>query len=179
MLSAPVIITPPAQAPLSLADAKLFLRRDDASLDRTLQLMVDASLGELQSATGVRLIDQAVEVQADCFADLGALNIGPVTQVQEIRYTDLAGAEAVMSIDAYQLVGAGLDRRVVAATGAVLPAMRPGRGAITARLAVGYGAAPADVPQELRWALLALVRGKFDDSSVNIEPLIVNHRIYA
>lgn len=179
MLYAAVQVTAPAVPLVTLSEAKDFLRRDDASLDGPLQIMVDASIGELEATTGLRLINQTVKVRADCFGDFVALNVGPVTTVTEIRYLDQAGTEQLLDAGLYQLIGAGLERGILPAIGATLPAMRTGRGSLCATLSVGYGATAAAVPQQLRWAALALIRGRFDDRPVDLESLIVNHRLYA
>lgn len=177
MLSAPVLITPPAIAPLTLDEVKDFLRRDDTSLDGPLQIMIDASIGELETTTSLRLIEQTVDVRADAFADLAALNVGPISAVTELRYRDPSGVEQMVDPASYYLAGTELERGIERVPGFTLPRSQARRGAITARLAVGYGT-DLDVPQQLRWALFALIRGKFEDRTVDIEPLIVNHRIY-
>ncbi len=175
MLSAAVLVSPaPIPEPITVADAKRFLRIDTDSLDGDVAMLVGAARGDIEDATGLRLIEQLVEIGADEMADLAHLPIGPVSEVVQMRYRDASGTEQLLDPAAYVLTGAGLECGIAAR--ASLPLML--RGSIVARLKVGFGDA-TKIPATLRWAILALVRGKFEDRAVDIEPLIVNLRVGA
>lgn len=177
MLGEAVTVVAPASEPLTIEDAKRFLRIDTDSLDQDVAMLIGAARGDIEDITGQRLVEQTVEIGADSFADLAHLTVGPVQNVVEIRYVDLAGGRHILPTASYDLVGAGLERGIVPAIGAALPPMRSGRGAIVARLLVGYGAQDP-LPTKLRWALLAVVRGKFEEKPVDLGPMLVNARIY-
>lgn len=177
MLSAAITVIPPTAEPIAREDAKRFLRIDGDSLDGDVDMLIGAARADIEDITGQRLVEQTVGVLADAFIDFAHLEVGPVIRVAQIRYFDQAGASQVLPPALYELTGAGLDRGIFAAIGAVLPAMRTGRGAIVAQLVVGYGGAGAPLPQNLRWAMLAAVRGKFEDKPVDLAPLLVNARI--
>jgi len=173
VLGSPVTITAPAVEALELDAAKRFLRLDGSSLDEDVRMLVAAARGDVENRTGLRLINQVVEVLADNFDDLAALNVGPVQSIAEIRFVPTDGAEQAMNAATYRLTGAGLERGIVSIGGT----LRTGQGFYRARLNVGFGDAPSDIPPELRWAMLALVSGKFNDKPIDIEPHIVNQRI--
>lgn len=177
MLSAAITVSAPAAEPIEREDAKRFLRIDGNSLDGDVDMLIGAARGDIEDITGLRLVEQAVEVRADAFSDFAHLEVGPVVRVVEIRYIDPQGAPQVLAPALYELTGAGLDRGIFVAIGATLPAMRTSRGAIVARLLVGYGGAGDALPQNLRWAMLAAIRGKFEDKAVDLAPLLVNARI--
>jgi uncharacterized phiE125 gp8 family phage protein len=173
MLSAPVIVTPPAELAMTGAEARLFLRVDGNALDAEIDLIVGAAIEDIEATTGTRLIQQTVQVRADTFADLEHLHIGPVSAIAAMSYRDAAGVKQDIDPDALELTGADLDRGIEP-----IGAWPSGKASkISVDLVVGYGETGADVPTQLRWAILALIRGKFEDRFVDIEPLIVNRRI--
>ncbi|KTT72623.1 head-tail connector protein [Sphingomonas endophytica] len=179
MLSEAVTVAAAVAEPIARADVKRFLRIDGDSLDLDVDMLIAAARSDVEQATGLRLVEQTVEIQADTFGDLDFLPIGPVQSIAEIRYRDLSGAWATLSPASYDLVGAGLERGIAPARGVVLPPTLAGRGVITARLVVGYGGVVGPMPVSLRWAMLALARGKFEDRAVDIFPLISGTRIGA
>jgi uncharacterized phiE125 gp8 family phage protein len=174
MLSAPVIVTPPAVQAMTVAEARLFLRVDGAALDTELALIVAAAIDDVEATTGTRLIEQTVRIRADKFEDLDHLQIGPVSAIAAMSYRDANGVRRDINPDELELTGADLERGI-APIGA-WPGGDVSR--ISADLVVGYGETAAEVPAQLRWAVLALIRGKFEDRAVDIEPLIVNRRIF-
>jgi uncharacterized phiE125 gp8 family phage protein len=175
MLSAPTIVTPPAAEPLEIEDAFLFLRLDDAgSLDPEIALIVASAVADIEATTSTRLIEQTVRLHADSFNDLDHLQIGPVQRVEALTYVDELGETVVLPPGAFELTGADLERGIAPIGAWPTGAARK----ITVDLVVGYAQSSEDVPAQLRWALLALIRGKFEGKPVDIEPLVVNRRIY-
>lgn len=177
MLSAPTVITAPEEEPVTLAEGKLLLRLDAASFDDDVRRRIAAARADVEQATGTRLITQTVEILADSFADLAHLQVGPVQSIAAITYQDAAGLTHTLDPTNYELFGAGLERGIRLKVGGRWPGIRAVEGAIAVRLVVGYGAA-ADVPPNVRIALLALVQGGFEGVPVSIDTLIVNDRIW-
>lgn len=177
MLSEPTVATPPAVGWISREDAKQFLRIDGDSLSAEVDLLIGAALAELEQATGQRLIDQEVLVFADTFADLDHLHVGPVKEISAISYQDPVGSTRTLDPAVYELFGAGIDRGIRLAIGAAWPRTRAARGAISVTLKVGYGPSAAKIPQQLRYALFSLLRGKFTNKPVSIDAQIANERI--
>jgi uncharacterized phiE125 gp8 family phage protein len=175
VLSASVTIGTIDVEPIELDAAKRFLRIDGTTQDDDVRLLISAARRDLEQTTGQRLIEQTVRFHADSFADLAHLPIGPVTAIVDISYRH--GAEATsVDLDTVYLTGLGLERGIDVVPGHALSLRN--RGPIVVDLRVGYGPAASSVPANLRHALLAMIRGKFDDRAVEIEPLIVNDRIY-
>lgn len=175
MLSPAVTISDPAHEPIELEAAKRFLRIDGNAQDEDVLLLVSAARRDLEQTTGQRLIEQTVRFHADRFSDLDRLSVGPVLSIVEISYG--AGAEKTsLDLASVTLTGLGLERGIRPVPGYAWPARV--RGPIVVDLKVGYGPTEASVPDNLRHAIFALIRGKFDDRVVDIAPLIVNDRIY-
>lgn len=160
--------------PIELDAVKRFLRIDGDAQDDDVRLLIAAARRDLEQITGQRLIEQTVCLHADGFADLDHLPVGPVTAIVAISYPTDDGSAAI-PLDGVVLTGLGLDRGIDVLPGYAWPAVT--RGPIVVDLTVGYGATGASVPATLRHALFALCRGKFDDRSVDIAPLIVNERL--
>lgn len=177
MLSSPIIVTPPMIEPISLAAAKSFLKVDGDASDADIAMMLAAARGDLEDATGQRLITQTVKVLADRFAALDHLTVGPIQSVTGITYQDPAGNVQTLPADEYELFGGGIDVGIRPRAGTTWPSVRTVAGAISVTLTVGYGDTGAAVKQNLLWAVYALLRGKFDNVPVSIEQLIVNERI--
>jgi uncharacterized phiE125 gp8 family phage protein len=175
VLSAAITVGAVDVEPIELDAAKRFLRIDGTTQDDDVRLLISAARRDLEQTTGQRLIEQTVRLHADSFADLAHLPIGPVTAIVDISCPN--GAETTsVDLDTVYLTGLGLERGIDIVPGYRWPSR--GRARIVVDLKVGYGPTGAAVPANLRHALLAMIRGKFDDRAVDIEPLIVNDRIY-
>lgn len=176
MHSAPITLVAPAAEPITLDQARDYLRADGTALDEEIGMLLAAARTEVEQATGQRLMEQTVRVLADSFADLDHFDVGPVNQVLAIRYQDRAGAEQLLDAGTFELFGAGLDRAVRPVSGASWPRVRNASQVIKLDLAVGYPDA-ASVPQNLRFAIFAVLRARFEGRDPAIEALIINERI--
>lgn len=179
MLRAPATITAPAAEPVAIETAREFVGAEGTALDGRLDAAIGMARASLEKMTGLRLIDQVVEVTADRFEDLAAVNVAPVQAVVSITYLDPVGEEHTLDEDAYELIGAEIDWAILPVAGRRWPAVH-GRGrAVRARLAVGFGTTGAAVPRDLGWALLTLIRSGVDDEVADVSSLIANWRLYA
>lgn len=176
MFSAPTLLVAPAAEPITLDQARDYLRADGNALDEEIGMLLVAARTEVEQATGQRLVAQTVQVLADSFADLAHIDVGPVNQVLAIRYQDRAGAEQLLDPTAYELFGAGIDRGVRPVAGTVWPQPRDADQVIAVDLAIGYPDV-ASVPQKLRFAVFAVLRARFEGRDPSIDALIVNERI--
>lgn len=176
MLSAPITVEPPTVDVMELAALKLFLRIDGDELDGEVQDYLNAVVADVERMTSTRLADQVVELQADRFADLDHLTIGQVNEVAQVRYQNSAGAETILSADAYELFGAGLEKGIRPSFGHSWPATRSGSGVIAVQLAVGYG---ENLPPSIALALKQAVRSRFDGTAFDLSAATVNDRIWA
>jgi uncharacterized phiE125 gp8 family phage protein len=176
MWQSPVIITAPAAEPISLAQAKQYLRleEDEIGFDAELAQQIAGARGRIESATNTRLITQTVDLRASGFADLERLPIGPIASIAEISYRDQSGAPQTRGPEDVELDGTGLEMAVRSLSG---PWPRAS-GLITVRAIVGYGADGASVPAAVKIALLQQVRELFDGTPADLDTWIVNDRIW-
>jgi uncharacterized phiE125 gp8 family phage protein len=176
MWQAPLIITAPAAEPISLAQAKQYLRleEEETGFDAELAMQIAGARGRIESATNTRLVTQTVDICASEFAALERLPIGPVTAIVAITYRDQAGVERSLGPDDIELDGAGLEMGMRPITG-TWPVAAAG---VTVRAIVGYSVDGTAVPPSIRIALLQQIRELFDGTPADLDTWIVNDRIW-
>lgn len=151
-------LVPPAEEPVSRAEAKAELRVEHALDDARIDRLLAAARAAIEAAADRRWVTQTVEVTLPGFPAGGdpiELPVGPVQAVSAVAYraadgtlTTLAGAEG----------WAGHEPALVAPPTTGWPATQAGRlQAVTVTAVVGYGAA-ADVPAHARHAILLAVK---------------------
>jgi uncharacterized phiE125 gp8 family phage protein len=156
------LITPPANTPVTLAEARAWLRVDGSEEDVLITALIEAATRRVEFECGLALITQRWRYLRDCWPRSGwlALPIHPVQAVESLRVLTEDGLTPVPA-EAYEAHLAGRPARILAREG--FP--RPGRGidVVQVELRAGFGDAPADVPAELRQAILLLVAHWFEN----------------
>lgn len=162
-----ILLTPPAAEPLTLAQAKDFLRvQHDADDDLISALIAGARL-HVEAQTRRVLITQAWRLTRDMWPASGRLPVLPVP----LRAVIAAGVwQADGTLQAIEFDALAVD---AASTPAVLAFERgampaPGRLAagIEIDIEAGYGDAAEDVPEPLRQAIRLLVAHWYENRSV-------------
>lgn len=178
MWSKPVTIGAPAVEPILLNQAKQFLRldEDEDGFDVELGVHIAGARGKIEALTCTRMIQQTVEIQADGFADLALLPIGPVTSILDVSYVDRDGVVQSIDTDALDLVGSGLEMGIQLRSGK-WPSL-PRRSRVNVRLVVGYGPDGSAMPESVRVGMLLQIRALFDGGDVDLEYWLVDDRIW-
>ena len=102
----PVLITPPAIQPVTLAEAKLHLRVDHNDEDALIQSLIRAATEHLDGWTGILgrcLVEQVWRQDHDRFAREMSIPLGPVIAVQSITWRDPAGQLNTVPSGSYDL----------------------------------------------------------------------------
>jgi len=153
-----VMRTAPACEPISVAEAKAYLRIDGSSEDILISSLILTSRLHIEAALGLALITQGWRLVLDRWPRSGAvqLPLRPLQEVAEVRVFDADGTASVVDTHSYVVDTAGAPPRLIA-TMAGWP--KPGRAAngIEIDLTAGYGTEPSEVPEPIRQALLLLV----------------------
>lgn len=158
----PLALTPPALEPVSLAEAKLFLRLDQAEEDDLLGTLITAARLMIEAASGRMLIEQGWRIVIDRWPERGEIRLplSPVSAIVAARVYDALGVAQAVASGALELDMVA-DPPVIRVRGDV-PEIGRMRGAIEIDIVAGYGAAASAVPALLRQAVLRLAARWFE-----------------
>jgi uncharacterized phiE125 gp8 family phage protein len=151
------LTAPPADEPLTLADAKHHLRIDTAADDTFITSLITTSRLHIEAALGLALITQGWRLTLDRWPGaVTELPLRPLQAVQSITLHDVAGGEMVVDANAYLVDAATAHPRIIAIGGAM---PQPGRThlGIAIDFTAGFGDNREDVPHAIRQALAMLV----------------------
>lgn len=165
----PVLVTAPAEDPVTLEEVKAHLRvieRDENGValpnedDELITALIKAAVTHLDGWTGVLgrcLVDQTWRQDYDAFTQCMRLPLGPVQSIVSVKWRNAEGQIATVAADDYTLeTSAGGQSRVWFRSSYSRPSSLYDRAAVSVEFVAGYGA-PADVPQALKHAMLMLV----------------------
>lgn len=159
----PILLTGPAEEPISLADAKSYLRIEAADEDGLVTALISAARLTVEAGAGQILVNQSWRLVLDAWPSDGCLRapISPLLAVTAVRVRDQAGAATVLSPSTYVVDVASRPGRVLF-PGAP-PA--PGRpiGGIEVDITAGLSATAAGLPESLRLATRRLVAFWFEN----------------
>jgi len=153
------VISPAAEAPLSLDSVKAFLRVGDTTEDSFISGLLQSARERLEQVAGLALVTQTVRVTwsdwPPSIQGRGArLPISPARQLLSVTVTDADGTVALYDARFQLLCG-----RICLRPWSMLPLVPIG-GRIEIDLEVGFGAA-TDLPEDLREALLHLIAAMY------------------
>lgn len=150
------LLSAPVAEPLSVADAKAFLRVEHNDDDAVISALISAARNHVEALTRLGLMTQTWRIVRDDWPQDGRIRprLGPLRSVAAARvYRE---ANVASSVDAGHFI-VDAASGTIAAPGWSLPI--PGRAAagIELDVVIGFGAAASDVPQVLLQAIRALV----------------------
>lgn len=156
------LTVPPAGEPITLAEAKAHLRIDEATEDIYVQALIVSARVRVEVETRRALITQTWTETLDCWPAEGVipLQIAPVQAITAITVRNADGAMQAIDSALYALDGANLPPRLVLRAGVPTPASIPAGIAIT--FTAGYGDDAADVPADIRHAMLLLIASWYE-----------------
>lgn len=158
------IVTPPASEPISLAEAKLFLRVDHNAEDSLIATLIGAAREAVEAGCGRALITRRVRESLDIWrrdAVGGAvLGTGPVGDVIAVRLLADNGSQSVIDPERYRLEGHRDRPRLVFPPG--MPATLRSAGGIEIEYDAGYADDAADLPVALRVATMQIVTALYE-----------------
>lgn len=157
------LLAGPAEEPVSLVETKAFLRLDGDAEDGLVQTLIAAARLHLEATTGRALVRQSWRLVLDAWPADGAVKVPvvPVIEVAAVRVFDEQDDDHAVPLDALQF-----EPGRVLLPDTALPVLRQ-RLAVEIDYDAGYGDA-ADVPDDLKRALLALVAHWFEQRDVAV-----------
>lgn len=157
-----LLLTAPAIEPLSLDEARAFLRVEHNDDDEVIAALVAGSRMHVEAQTRRALITQSWRLSADAWPQDGRLPVvpGPLQRLTAARVYDFEGLPHDVDVQAFVPDKAA---SLLAFTPWAVPA--PGRIAagIELDVTVGYGDSAVDVPEALRQAIRLLVGHWYDN----------------
>ena len=160
-----ILITAPADEPLSLSEAKAFLRVEHEDDDPVIMALIAAARLQVEAQTRRALLSQTWRVIRDAWPASGRIVMtpGPVRAVTAARVYDDAGV--AQDIEPQSFVVNVAHSSLSFPPWAPPPPGRASAG-IEIDVAVGYGDDAADVPEPLRQAIRMLVAHWYDHRGV-------------
>lgn len=157
----PMLIGAPAIEPVSLAEAKSWLREDGGDEDQLIQALIVSARMTLEAHTRRFFVTQSWRLVLDAWpssmAETSTLHVpfAPFQSIAAIRVYDANDAPQIVSATSYRAPAADNGARIVFGS----PPPLPGRMAdgVEIDLVAGYGALAGDTPEPLRRAILMLV----------------------
>ncbi len=160
----PVLVMGPALEPVSLAEAKSWLRLDSTEEDGLVTALITAARLSIEAASRRLMISQTWRLVLDFWPVDGVLKvqISPFKSLLAVRAFDMNGVAANYDPAGFILDKASEPARLMALNNIAPVTARPFAG-IELDVQLGYGPAGTDVPQPLRQAMLLLVALWFEN----------------
>jgi uncharacterized phiE125 gp8 family phage protein len=145
----------PAVEPISVAELKDHLRLDSVSEDGALASLITTARLQIEAALSLALITQHWTWTFDQWPRRASVEL-PLSPVQSILSFTVVRSDGLMTVppSATILDGNGIAARLITKEGWPAPSIKAQGIAIT--FAAGFGATAADVPAQLRHAVLLL-----------------------
>jgi uncharacterized phiE125 gp8 family phage protein len=166
------LITAPAFAPVSMAEAKAHLRQVDDDEDDLIALYLGIATRNVEDWTGRALVDQTWQLALDTFPDEGEILIPkpPLIEVVSVVYDDADGNEQTISTDDYDVDTASEPGWVVPVTDVDWPTPLEAINAIRIRFRAGYvdtnSPPTTTIPPPLKGAVLLELGSLFEHRSL-------------
>lgn len=178
-------VRPPAMEPVSLLDAKAYLRIGHGEMDELISQHIKAARSLCERETGLVLINQQVYIFLDQWPGSGSipwwnglkegtssalsssvdaipLPVGPAVSLDEMALLDENNQATLVSpVPAYAT--AGLLPMLVRRNGMMWPRPLRKKSGIRLLLTAGFGNNAADIPFALREGMLQLITHRLDD----------------
>lgn len=167
---AAILLTPPVIEPLTLIEARAFLRVKHGDDDAVIMALIAAARVHVEAMTRRALLAQSWRFVLDAWPRGGrfAPRIGPLRALIAARVFDADGAARAVDAESFVV---DVAANVIAAPCFAAPV--PGRGRAHAGIALdvlcGYGTDAADVPADLRQAVRLLLAHWYDNRTASAD----------
>jgi len=169
-----ILLAGPALEPVTLAEAKQFIRVEHDDDDDIIAALIAGSRIHVETQTRRALITQSWRLTRDAWPGCGWLAVLPVPlrMLDAARVYRLDGSTQAIDVARFSVDRIAAPARLAFTRGA-LPASERQMSGIEIDVTCGYGAAPADVPEPLRQAIRLLVAHWYENRGL----VAVGHEI--
>lgn len=176
MLS-PVLVTPPAETPIDLADAKRVIGITHDDDDELITALIAAAAEWLDGYSGVlgrALVTQTWKISMSGMCRRVLLPLAPVSAITGVTYYDPDGNEQTVAPESYGLFAGAAGPYLQFVHDYGFPALYARDDAVSVTVTAGYGAA-ADVPAPIKQAICMMVAHFYENreaaSSIDINEI--------
>jgi uncharacterized phiE125 gp8 family phage protein len=183
-----ILLTAPESEPLSVLDAKSYLRVAHDNDDAIIAALIASARHHVEALTRLGLMTQTWRVVLDRWPDNGRIRpkLGPLRSVSAARIYNESGDTVGIDVDRFVVDAAA---GTIAAPGWSLPIPGRATAGIELDIEIGFGAAPADVPQILLQAIRMLVAHWYENRGLvsigqsiammppSVNAMIASHRV--
>jgi len=155
---APVRTAAPSEKPVTLAEAKAQCRVDHSDEDTKIAAFIAAATGHLDGYTGIlgrALVTQTWRQDFSAFASKLRLPLKPVASITSVTYYDGDNAQQTLSSSVYELLTDAAGPYLALKPDQDWPGTYDRAAAVSVTFVAG--AAVADVPEEIKQAILLMV----------------------
>jgi uncharacterized phiE125 gp8 family phage protein len=179
------VVTRPTAEPITVADAKLWLRLDHTAEDTLLESLIQIVREQVEDH-GIAVMTQTWDLRLDRFPSVIRIPKTPVQEVSSISYVDANGDTQTLAAANYTVDLYATQARIVPAYGTSWPSTRSEPNAVTVRFIAGYGsgATPAEIPERILHAMrLAIttayaMRADHDAVQTAVARVLDNYELY-
>lgn len=167
----PILVTPPAIKPVTLAEAKAWADINYTAKDAAINVLIGAATSHLDGWSGILarcLCEQTWRQDFDDFRSSLRLPLFPVISITSVKYTDTVGAEQTIAPENYTLKNDALGAYVEFRRSYSFPSLNSESSAVRVEYLAGYAdnaGSPktSSVPDDIKQAIVLLVRHWFDN----------------
>ncbi len=167
----PVLVTPPAVLPISVADVKKALRIDSNDDDDTIETFIQSAVDHYEGWTGILgicLVEQTWRQSYDGFDRALCLPLGPVIEAVSVSWRNSAGQISTVPATSYTLeTSAGGQSQIRFRNAFAQPSDLYERGAVSIEYKAGWavvGDKPT-VPKDICTAIIARVQVGYEQAA--------------
>jgi uncharacterized phiE125 gp8 family phage protein len=162
-----ILLAPPAVEPVTLADAKAYLRVEHSDDDAVITALIAGARSHVEAQTRRALITQTWRLVRDAWPGQGCIAVvpSPLRQITAARVYREDGSTQAIDLQAFVSDQAAAPAIIAFAAWSLPVPGRPVAG-IEIDVEVGYGSGPANVPDPLRQAIKLLVSHWYENRGV-------------
>lgn len=162
------VVTPPAVEPVTLQEAKDHLRVDTANEDALISQTIVAARKWCEAYSGLAFVTTVFDYYGDRLPALFELPRAPLQSVESIKHLDADGVLQTVSSSVYRVDAISAPARIALGYGQYWPDTQAVVNSVVVRFTAGYGDAAADVPENLRQAILIMTAELYEQRQQSV-----------
>jgi uncharacterized phiE125 gp8 family phage protein len=174
------VVTPPASEPVTLAEAKLFLREMNSDQDALITSLISAVRRYGESYTRRAIMPQTLELMMETFPSSFAtidLPRPPLVAISSVKYKDISGVDQTVDSSLYQVDTYSEPGRIAPVFGKYWFPTRFDLNAVRIQYTAGYADA-AHVPEEFKTWMKARIAQLYEFREAVSEGMMIQEIPY-